>query len=121
MSAALTLEPSAERPGVAHDEQAVLPGLLAQSKPATSLSFDGTMRAPEVGDDEPAEFDWMRDEAVIVEQQRSIAVYRNPRDAVVVRADGDGYADDAFIILSTDLALKAIIAALQREAKRGVR
>ena len=115
-----TLAPLAERPGEFHAEQAVIPGLLAQPQPTTSLPFDGAMRPPEVGDDiddAPTEFDWFKDESVIVERQASIAVYRNKREHVVIRAEGADEDEDMFIFLSTDEALKALISALQRELK----
>ena len=87
--------------------QAVLPGL--EAKP---------INPKEEPDDD---FDWFRDKAVIVEQQRSIAVYRNARNHVVIRAEGDGYdADDKVILLATTDALKALIVALQREMKEGI-
>ena len=86
--------------------QAVLPGLEAE---------------PINPKHEPDDFDWLRDEAVIVEQQRSIAVYRNARNHVAIRAEGEGYdVDDKVILLATNEALKALIVALQREMKEGI-
>ena len=49
-----------------------------------------------------------------MEQQRSIAVYRNARNHVAIRAEGEGYdayGDDKVILLSTTDALKALIVA----------
>ena len=89
--------------------QAFIPGLEAEP-----------INPKEEPDDD---FDWFRDEAVIVEQQRSIAVYRNARNHVVIRAEGEGYdadGDDKVILLSTSNALKALIVALQREMKEGI-
>ncbi|ODT22157.1 MAG: hypothetical protein ABS35_15490 [Kaistia sp. SCN 65-12] len=62
-------------------------------------------------------FDWFVDEAVIVERQPSIAVYRNAREHVVIRAEGQPYDDDTFIFLATNEAVEALIAALQRELR----
>lgn len=97
----------AERPGLPPDAPE-LPGLTEPNPPATpKLSRE--------------EFDWFKDEAVIVERQPSIAVYRNPRDHVVIRAESESHDEDAFIFLATDQAIKALIAALQRELREGGR
>ena len=64
-------------------------------------------------------FDWCSDddqEAIILEEQRAIAVYRNRSNGVVIRAERSlDDEDDAFIVLATTQAVKALIAALQRE------
>lgn len=66
-------------------------------------------------------FDWFGDDGdVVVESQSSIAVYRNRRGHVVIRADGQVEGDeDSFIHLSTPTALKALIDRLQRELREG--
>lgn len=84
---------------------------------ATLPGFDTPSPRPE----EPESFDWFTSEEVIIEQQRSIAVYRNGRNHVVIRVDGEGYDEDSCIVLATEEALKALIAALQRELKDGMR
>ncbi|WP_202332666.1 hypothetical protein [Mesorhizobium sp. L-8-3] len=100
----------AERPG--------LPSDAAQGE-LLGLSIAIPMPPTEQRQRHPETFDWFTDEAVIVERQPSIAVYRNPRGHVVIRAEGDGYDEDTFIYLSTEQALKALIAALQRELQEG--
>lgn len=106
MDSSLNLAP-AERPGLPPDAPE-LPGLM-----------EFTPKPPPAS--KPEEFDWFESEAVIVERQPSIAVYRNPRDHVVIRAEGPGDDEDAFIFLATDQAIKALIAALQRELREGGR
>lgn len=65
-------------------------------------------------------FDWFEDrEDIIVEAQSSIATYRNRRGHLVVRAEGRDGEDDAYIIISTAHALKALIDRLQRELREG--
>lgn len=87
-----------------------LPGLLAQA-------VDD--RHPAGTDDEL--FDWFtNNEDVVVEAQASIAIYRNRRNHIIVRAErqveGD---DDVFISIATEPALRAVIARLQHELKAG--
>lgn len=67
------------------------------------------------------EMDWHESEHIIIEQQLAIAVYRNPRDHVVIRqeAESGDPEDDPFIRLATDDAIRLLIAALQRELKNG--
>lgn len=73
--------------------------------------------APEGATERP--FDWCSDddqEAIILEEQRAIAVYRNRSNGVVIRAERSlDDEDDAFVVLSTSEAVRALIAALQRE------
>jgi hypothetical protein len=87
--------------------QPVLPGMdepLAPAKPVSGVAVD------------PDEFDWFEDEAVIVERQRSVAVYRNRRNHVVIRAEANDFdAEDKCIVLATPEALRQLVAALQRE------
>lgn len=103
----------AERPGISVSGQPSLPGL-----PDSVL--DGVPICPNGPDNEP--FDWFAEESIIVESQPSIAVYRNPRGHVVIRGEAQGYdAEDAFIYLANSDAIKALIAALQREMREGGR
>lgn len=83
--------------------------------------FPEPERAAEIGGAEIA-FDWWAndDGDVIVESQSSIAVYRNRRNHVVIRAERQVEGDeDSFIHLSTPTALKALIDRLQRELRVG--
>lgn len=66
-------------------------------------------------------FDWFHDEEVIIERQQSVAVYRNGREHIVIRGESaDGSLDeDAFVIVSTALALQRLIDALLAEKKKG--
>lgn len=101
----------AERPGLPVDgAQVELPGLSDPSPDPV----------PVLSGHEP--FDWFAEESVIGERQPSIAVYRNPRGHVVIRGEGHGYdEEDALIFLATPDAIKALIAALQRELREGGR
>jgi hypothetical protein len=70
--------------------------------------------------DEPEEFNWHTDDSIIVESQPALAVYRNGRGHVVVRAEAIGIQDeDSFIFLATADSVKGLITALQRELKAG--
>lgn len=65
------------------------------------------------------DFDWRTDaDSIVVEHQPSIAVYRNGRNAVVIRQEGQYHPDeDHWVMLSSPDALRLLIAALQRELK----
>ena len=81
-------------------------------------ALPGMADTEEVKDDRP-EFDWFREqEDIILECQAATAVYRNGRKHVVIRAEArDGADDDSFIFLANDEAVRALIAALQRELR----
>jgi hypothetical protein len=66
--------------------------------------------------DDRDRFDWTGAdvESVIVEEQRSIAVYRNKFDSIVIRAE-DPRGRDTCIVLSTDEAVRVLIQALHDE------
>ena len=86
--------------------------------PDMQLGLPGMADTEEVKDDRP-EFDWFREqEDIILECQAATAVYRNGRNHVVIRAEArDGADEDSFIFLANDDAVKALIAALQRELR----
>lgn len=92
---------------------AQLPGL----DPAAAAAVAAIIATPPADTEKPEDFDWFRDECVIIERQTSIAVYRNERQHVVIRSEGDGFEEDRFIIFSTEEALQALITSLQRELR----
>ena len=58
------------------------------------------------------------EDCVVVEEQPPIAVYRNRRNHLIIRSQGNGYDDeDSFVHVGTPQSLKLLIAALQRELK----
>ncbi|WET74102.1 hypothetical protein [Rhizobium croatiense] len=61
------------------------------------------------------DFDWTGAdlESVIIEEQRSIAVYRNKFGSIVIRAEDPD--EDRCIVLSSDDAVRALIQALKDE------
>ena len=86
---------------VAEDEQ---PAERAPAQPAPATSG--------------REFDWLTEDCVVVEEQPPIAVYRNRRNHLIIRSQGNGYdEEDSFVFVATLEALKLLIAALQRELK----
>lgn len=62
-----------------------------------------------------AEFDWSADESVILQEQLAVAVYRNPRNAIVIRQEGVGDEDDRCVVLRDGPAARILIDALLRE------
>ncbi|MBB2678676.1 UNVERIFIED_ORG: hypothetical protein M2312_002180 [Rhizobium esperanzae] len=63
----------------------------------------------------PDYFDWTGADldSVIIEEQRSIAAYRNNFGSVVIRAEDPD--EDKCIVLSSDEAVRALIQALKDE------
>ncbi len=61
-------------------------------------------------------FDWTGTDldSVIIEEQRSVAVYRNKMGSIVIRAEGID-EDDRCIVLSSDEAVRTMIQALKDE------
>ncbi len=97
---------------------------LVEKSPTGSPNSSGPEELPEGPGDEEAPtgpFDWFTCEEVIIERQQSIAVYRNERDHIVIRAESDSADADAdsFIILGTAKALDRLLDALLREKKAG--
>ena len=72
--------------------------------------------APDLPTD-PDVFDWSTDDSVLLGEQFAVAVYRNKRDAIVIRQEGVGGDDDHFVILRDAEAARLLVAALQREIK----
>lgn len=94
-------------------EQIELPGITI-----SSWEFEGE-RQPESPSkpENSTEFDWLAEDCIIVEEQPSIAVYRNKRNHVVIRRRADGDDEDAFVFVGTPEGLKLLITALQRELR----
>jgi hypothetical protein len=63
---------------------------------------------------ESDKFDWtgVDLDSVIIEEQRSIAVYRNKMDSVVIRSEAT-MDQDVCIVLSSDDAVRTLIQALK--------
>jgi hypothetical protein len=95
--------------------QAVIPGL--EGEPAAHIP------APRQVEPAPDEFDWLTEESVIggaaAFDRRLSQSSQSRRHSH--RADGYMSDDDKCIILATPDAVKAVIAALQRELKTGWR
>ena len=68
---------------------------------------------------DPDRFDWSTDDSVLLGEQFATAVYRNKRDAIVIRQEGSGDEDDHFVILRDAEAARLLIGALHREIKGG--
>ena len=101
MDALLELEPLAERPG----------DTSPNIEPAFVADHLGE-GAPPAG---PDKFDWSTDDSVLLGEQFATAVYRNKRDAIVIRQEGVGGDDDHFVILRDAEAVHRLVAALQNE------
>ena len=52
---------------------------------------------------------------MLLGEQFATAVYRNKRDAIVIRQEGVGGDDDHFVILRDAEAVRLLVGALQRE------
>ena len=51
---------------------------------------------------EPADdFDWFKDDSIVLEEQPAIAVYTNPRNAIVIRQRATFPEDDMFVFIAT--------------------
>jgi hypothetical protein len=60
------------------------------------------IRAEERDQDEP-EFDWFNDQAIILREQRQVAIYRNRMDGLVMRQERDWHEDeDVFIVIAPE-------------------
>ncbi|NMG39903.1 hypothetical protein GRZ55_11675 [Chelativorans sp. ZYF759] len=80
--------------------------------------IDPARRGP-VPDDDAWKMDWMNGEEIIVQEQRAIAVYRNRANGVVIRAERTwDEEEDVFVVLSSETAVRAVIAQLQRELEQ---
>lgn len=105
------------------DDQPDLPLADANAMPSQSERMtDALIPQPDpVAEIERWEMDWHESEHIIIEQQQAVAVYRNPRNHVVIRqeAESGNPEDDPFIRLGTDEAVRALISALQRELRNG--
>lgn len=100
--------------------QANLPGLLPneldeeeEAEPADDFNAEEATSAG------AEQFDWLTEDCVVIERQTAIAVYRNRRGHVVIRAESNCDDDDRFILLGTESALRSLIVALQEELKAG--
>ena len=70
--------------------------------------------------DNSGEFDWLRDESIVVQPQPGIAIYRNRGDHIVIRCQAEDFdGEDKFVYIGTETATKAVIGALNRELKAG--
>ena len=56
---------------------------------------------------------------MLLGEQFATAVYRNKRDAVVIRQEGVGGDDDHFVILRDAEAVRRLVAALHDEVEGG--
>lgn len=65
--------------------------------------------------EKPDAFDWVEDDSIVIPPQQALAVYSNGRGAVVIRQQGDGFDEDAFICIRPENA-RALAAAILREA-----
>ena len=65
----------------------------------------------------PHTFDWSTDDSVLLGEQVATAVYRNKRDAIVIRQEDVGGDNDHFVILRDADAFRLLVGALQREIK----
>lgn len=77
-------------------------------------------RAPlenHAADDERLDWHWRENEEdIVLQEQRRIAVYRNPARGIVIREENpEGESEDAFVVLRDDDAARALIGHLQRE------
>ena len=75
------------------------------------------MTRSEDAEADPDRFDWSTDDSVLLGEQFATAVYRNKRDAIVIRQEGVGGDDDHFVILRDVDAARLLVGALQREIK----
>jgi hypothetical protein len=66
---------------------------------------------------DPDTFDWSTDDSVLLGEQFATAVYRNKRDAIVIRQEGVGGDDDHFVILRDAEAVHWLVAALHDEVE----
>ena len=64
-------------------------------------------------------FDWSTDDSVLLGEQFATAVYRNKRDAIVIRQEGVGGDDDHFVILRDAEAVRQLVVVLRAEIKEG--
>lgn len=65
-------------------------------------------------DEDPFVWSEEREGSVVVHEQRSVAVYRNRANGVVIREESpDGADEDSFIVLRDQDAVRAVIDALK--------
>ena len=77
---------------------------------------------PESEAQDPDDFDWADDPAIVLKRQPAVAVYVNRRDEVVIRQEADiGYDEDEFIFVGPDNAetlARAIVSAAKPKQRR---
>lgn len=96
------------------DEEA--PARVPSPSPISPAAFSPEEPAEDDKGEDP-DWHWRENaEDIVLEEQRRIAVYRNPVRSIVIREESpDGEREDAFVVLRDDEAAKALIAQLQRE------
>jgi hypothetical protein len=53
-----------------------------------------------IGKEREDRFDWFDDDSIILEEQLPIAIYFNKRDHLIIRQEGRGGDEDAFIYVA---------------------
>jgi len=85
-----------------------------KSKTAVDPDLDGRLEQI-VARQKANQFDWAEEDCVVLQEQLSVAVYRNKRDGIVIRQEGAYGDDDHFVVLRDDAAARTLIDAIQRE------
>jgi hypothetical protein len=103
-----------------HSERIAGP-LISNDNPCRSATGPERLLATAGGYDEDEDedgMDWTNSEDIILREQRSIAVYRNPWGGVVIREEAGALDDeDRWLVLASEDAVRRLIAALQKQLK----
>jgi hypothetical protein len=85
------------------------PACDAATRPPATPTADPVKAATEaceariatlLGKQPEEQFDWIKDDSIILEKQLPIAIYLNRRDHVVIRQEGNADEEDAFVIIA---------------------